>query len=289
MKKTYLLFACFLSTTLFANEPDASNSFQFTKPQVEGYHKNSATQLEAIFAKLGSEFFVNAERILDIGCGDGKITAVLAKQMPQSSIVGCDVSHSMIAFAKKQYGSSEYPNLNFIEKNACKLGFKEEFDRVVSFNCLHWINDQKAALNAIFTCLKPGGKACLIASTRTVEDDLQFCCSKLVTSEKWNFYFQDYPKVHSFHTEEEYQQILTNSGFSIDNIQQNIREVVFENRQSFEEWVSPVLTPMHHLHEKNRKSFLNDLFAELKLRERVDESGKVHLHVSQIELLATRP
>lgn len=288
MTKKFLLLSCILPIIASARDADNS-SFQFDKEQVASYNKSSSYQMDGILEFLDSAFFSNAENVLDLGCGDGKITSYLAKKMPKSSIVGCDVSKSMIDFAKAHYASSELPNLRFIEKSACDLGYSNEFDRVVSFNSLHWIQDQQKALNGIYTSLKSGGKALLIAATKSKENDLLFCCGKLVSSEKWAPHFQNYPKFHSFHSEEEYRQLLQTAGFAIDKIQESIREVVFENRKSFENWISSVLTPMHHLQEMNRKPFLNDLFAEIVERGRVDESGKIHLHFSQIELLATKP
>ena len=49
------------------------------------------------------------ERILDIGCGDGKITAEVARHVPQGSVVGLDASAEMIDFADKQYSSDLQP------------------------------------------------------------------------------------------------------------------------------------------------------------------------------------
>ena len=288
MLKKMLLLSCTLPIIACAQTADIT-SFQFDKEQTASYNKSSSYQMEAILEFLGSAFFSNAEKVLDVGCGDGKITSYLARKMPKSSIIGCDVSKSMIDFARAHYSSSELPNLSFIEKSACDLGYSNEFDRVVSFSSLHWIQDQQKALNGIYASLKSGGKALLVATTKSKENDLLFCCGKLVSSEKWAPLFQDYPKFHSFHNEEEYRQLLQTAGFDIDKIQESIREVVFENRQSFESWVSPVLTPMNHLQEKDRKPFLDDLFAELEKRGRVEENGKVHLNFSQIEILATKP
>ena len=53
------------------------------------------------------------EHILDVGCGDGKITAELARAVPRGAVVGIDASEEMIAFARKNFPASEISNLKF--------------------------------------------------------------------------------------------------------------------------------------------------------------------------------
>ena len=48
-----------------------------------------------------------SERILDVGCGEGKITAEIASRVPRGLVVGVDPSHDMIGFAKKHFTLGE--------------------------------------------------------------------------------------------------------------------------------------------------------------------------------------
>lgn len=93
------------------------------------------------------------ETVLDIGCGDGKISSLIAEKA--GSVVGIDISPSMIEFAKKQYGSE---NLFFEVQDATNLPFKESFDSVVSFTTLQWIPNQEAVLQGIYQSLKKRGE-----------------------------------------------------------------------------------------------------------------------------------
>ncbi|PCI95272.1 hypothetical protein COB11_02625 [Candidatus Aerophobetes bacterium] len=49
------------------------------------------------------------ENILDIGCGNGQITATVSKFIQNGSILGIDLSSEMIEWAKRQYHPIEYP------------------------------------------------------------------------------------------------------------------------------------------------------------------------------------
>ena len=53
------------------------------------------------------------EKILDIGCGDGKITAKVARLVPRGSTVGLDNSREMISFAGANLPPVSWPNLKF--------------------------------------------------------------------------------------------------------------------------------------------------------------------------------
>ena len=91
-----------------------------------------------------------SERILDVGCGDGKITAQIASRASKGgSVVGVDPSRDMISFARSHFGPATLPNLRFEVADARRLPFKNEFDLMVSFNALHWVPEQQTALSSI--------------------------------------------------------------------------------------------------------------------------------------------
>src|SRR5574342_676587 len=142
-----LILAVLQVGTLFCHE--------FTEQQVLDYHIGTRDRLEDLDSLEEEGFFKEGTSLLDVGCGDGQVTARIAKRYPWIKVVGCDISKAMLAFASKTYPPSEYPNLSFVEKDACDLGYSEEFDRVISFGCLHCIKDQKLALKSIYHALKP--------------------------------------------------------------------------------------------------------------------------------------
>ncbi len=53
----------------------------------------------------------DSERILDVGCGDGKITAEIASRVPRGWVVGVDPSRDMIGFAQAHFSPATRPNL----------------------------------------------------------------------------------------------------------------------------------------------------------------------------------
>ncbi len=91
------------------------------------------------------------ERILDVGCGTGQLTAEIAKQGAQ--VVGLDSSATMIGQARQNY-----PGLTFALCDATHFHFEEPFDAVFSNAALHWVKQADAAAESIARALKSGGR-----------------------------------------------------------------------------------------------------------------------------------
>jgi trans-aconitate methyltransferase len=91
------------------------------------------------------------ERILDLGCGAGQLTAKIAER--GAIVQGLDSSHDMIAQAR-----ANYPELRFDAADARDFYVDEPVDAVFSNAVLHWVKPPEAAAVAIYAALKPGGR-----------------------------------------------------------------------------------------------------------------------------------
>jgi trans-aconitate methyltransferase len=91
------------------------------------------------------------ERILDVGCGTGQLTAEIARA--GADVTGVDQSAAMIAQARHNF-----PDLRFEVQDVCSLPYREEFDAVFSNAALHWVTRADDAAAAMAGALKPGGR-----------------------------------------------------------------------------------------------------------------------------------
>src|SRR5262245_26643470 len=132
-----------------------------TEWHASDYNRQSSLQQTMAEEQLRRLTLEGDERILDVGCGDGKITTEIAARVPRGSVLGVDPSRDMIAFASGRFGPPALANLRFEVADARRLPYRGEFDLVVSFNALHWVPEQDAALVSIRAALKPGGRALL--------------------------------------------------------------------------------------------------------------------------------
>src|SRR5277367_5236365 len=90
-----------------------------------------------------------SERILDLACGDGVLTAKIAAS--GAEVVAVDSSPSMVEAARAL-------GLDARVASGESLPFQAEFDAVFSNAALHWMRDQAAVLNGVQRALKPRGR-----------------------------------------------------------------------------------------------------------------------------------
>ena len=91
------------------------------------------------------------ERILDVGCGTGQLSAQIAAA--GAEVVGMDLSVEMVEAAHEQF-----PDLSFAVGDARDFSFAEPFDAVFSNAALHWVKSPEEVLACIVACLGPGGR-----------------------------------------------------------------------------------------------------------------------------------
>jgi trans-aconitate methyltransferase len=91
------------------------------------------------------------ERILDLGCGTGQLTAAIASQ--GAEVVGLDHSAEMIREAR-----GNFPAMRFEAGDGRTFTFDAPFDAVFSNAMLHWVKPAAAAVERIWHALRPGGR-----------------------------------------------------------------------------------------------------------------------------------
>lgn len=86
----------------------------------------------------------DSDLTLDIGCGSGDVTVEVLLKLTNGFVIGTDISTEMVKYAKLAH---KYPKLRFqqfdVVTKSIPLHFIGQFDHVVSFYCMHWIQDQR--------------------------------------------------------------------------------------------------------------------------------------------------
>lgn len=117
------------------------------------------------------------DSILDLGCGTGILTRMIADKFPHSRITGVDVSASYLELAKRN--SSQYKSIKYIHQDAEHLSLDEKFDCIVS----SYIPKYCDAKNLVGLCIKH-----LKQQGRIVLHDFTYPKNKAVSS-LWQSYF----------------------------------------------------------------------------------------------------
>ncbi|MCZ7382520.1 MAG: methyltransferase domain-containing protein [Candidatus Methanoperedens sp.] len=120
----------------------------------EGQFKNGLILIEKLGIKAGN-------KVLDIGCGTGRLTLHVAKMIgPGGRVVGIDPLVQRIEVARRKVRDAPLLNVSFEIGNSNDLYHFENdcFDIVYLNIVLHWIQEKEDAFAQIYRVLKPGGR-----------------------------------------------------------------------------------------------------------------------------------
>ena len=221
---------------------------------ISGLQKAMAEEVLALLDVEGSE------RILDVGCGDGKISAEVAARVPQGEVLGVDASQEMINFASTHFGPGLRPNLRFEVADARRLPFQEEFDLIVSFNALHWVPEQDAALRCIRSAMKSDGRAWLRLVPAGERKSLENVIEETRQSSRWFAYFREFRDPYLHLNPEQYRAMAERNGLRVLRIHTEAKAWDFKSRAAFFAFSSVGFVEWtRRLPEAERPAFINDV------------------------------
>jgi trans-aconitate 2-methyltransferase len=94
------------------------------------------------------------ERVLDAGCGTGRVTAALVERLPRGEVVAVDGSPSMVEAARDRLG----PAADVRAADLTELEFERPVDAILSTATFHWIADHDRLFARLYAALRPGGR-----------------------------------------------------------------------------------------------------------------------------------
>lgn len=266
--------------------PDPSPIFAW---DAADYHKNSPAQQKWALELIAKLDLSGDERVLDIGCGDGKVTAEIARRLGRGTVTGVDNSSEMIRFACDHYPQTEYRNLSFIKMDARALTFTEEFDVVFSNSALHWIMDHKPVLAGILQSLRPGGRMFIRMGGKGNAEQVFAFLDTLMNQPRWNRYFKDFFYAYNFFDAADYRQRLTEAGFQSVRAELLPGDMTFSSRDDFAAWIRTTWLPwMARLPAGERTDFINALIDKFLRAYPVGNDGLIHVHMVRLEAEAKK-
>ncbi|HUN61988.1 MAG TPA: methyltransferase domain-containing protein [Candidatus Sulfotelmatobacter sp.] len=200
-----------------------------TEWDAANYARRSSLQ-EAMAAEVLALLELNGnEHILDIGCGDGRVTTRIAQRLLTGSIVGIDASRQMIDLAL----THQARNVQFQVGNAASLPFHNEFDLVVSFNALHWLPNPNPPLQGIRAALKSNGRAQLRLVPDGERKSLETVLEETRKSERWASYYNGFRDPYLHVTPDQYAQAAERNGLRVQQLHTASKSWDFLSRRNF--------------------------------------------------------
>jgi trans-aconitate methyltransferase len=254
----------------------------------DDYKKSSSAQYSWAMALISELKLEGDERILDVGCGDGRVTAHLASLVPDGSVLGVDLSPEMVSFAADRH--DDQANLSFQVGDASRLHFSEQFDLVVSFACLHWIEDQLPVLRSVQQSLVPGGRFLMQCGGRGNAARILDLTGEIINSTTWKEYFTGFSFPYHFYGPEEYRSWLVQAGILPQRVELKAKDMVHKGQAGLEGIIRNTWLPYtQRLPVNLQVQFVREIAGRYLERYPLDEKGQAHVQMMRLEVLAEKP
>jgi len=230
-----------------------------------------------------------SETLLDLGCGDGKVTAEIAACLKSGRVLGIDSSDQMIALAADIFPVSAHPNLSFLKQDVRELSFFEEFDLVFSNAVLHWVLDHRPVLKGIYQALKPNGRVVAQMGGKGNAANVVAAAHEIIEKVEWNIFFNDFTFPYGFYSAEEYEPWLKNAGFTILDIKLKPITMVHETGEQFKGWFRTTWLPyIHRIPINLQEKFIHAVIGKYLETNLPDGAGKIHTKMQRLEFEALK-
>ena len=251
----------------------------------EDYARNSDAQLkwaQELWKKIDLSKY---KSILDMGCGDGKITANISATLPLSKSLGVDSSPEMIAYAVKKYPSTQYPNLAFSCVDARELNFDRKFDLIFSNAVLHWVDNHQAFLQGANLALQDGGRLIISCGGKGNAAQILEVFAELTASKPWNFYFNDFYNPYFFYGLQDYETWLKKYNFAIERLELVPKDMTHKGKEGFSGWIRTTWMPFTKCVPENKREDFIAQFVDLYLAKYpLDSQGLTHISMVRLEV-----
>ena len=253
-----------------------------------GYANYSESQKEWAIELIKKLKLQGNEHILDIGCGDGKVTKLISECVPDGKVIGIDSSKDMVEFASSKFPESKYNNLKFINMDATQIEFNKYFEVVFSNAALHWIKDHYPVLKGIYRALRPNGKVIVQMGGKGNANSVVEILHEMMEHNKWKEYFKDFSFPYGFYSPEEYKKWLIKAGFKVIRIELIKKDRIHNSIDEFKGWIRTQWLPYtSRIPESQREEYIDMVTNEFNRRYSCND-GKITVAMQRLEYEAIK-
>lgn len=275
------------STTTVPDMPETGGNCRW---DADEYVRHSSAQVEWAKELLGKLALSGAESVLDIGCGDGRITASIARHLHRGRAVGIDNSREMIDRAELTRKESGLANLSFSLVDALELGTAGEFDVAFSNATLHWIHDHATLLANVYRALRPGGRILFQMGGKGNAADVVAVVDEVRAHERWRAFLEGIAFPYFFPDADEYKALVESASFTARRAELIPKDMVQRGRTGLAGWFRTTWMPYTlRLPEGMREEFVSSVVDEFVARHGIDSDGGVHVRMARLEVEAVKP
>lgn len=258
------------------------------KWDAEDYRKSSSNQEKWAKELMNLLELQGYENVLDIGCGDGRITAEIAAKIPEGRILGIDNSKEMISLAQRTFPFEEYHNLKFQHMDARNIDFNNEFDRIFSNAALHWVKDHQPILRGMKKALKINGRIVLQMGGKGNAEEIIALLNEILLLEKWKNYFKDFEFPYGFFDAVEYEEMLERAGLKPIKVELIPKIMIHSSIEELEGWIRTTWLPYtQRLPKELQEEFIHEI-ASSYIQKKPSKSQSIEIKMVRLEVETER-
>lgn len=223
------------------------------------YHKFQAERSAPFFDLLALVEVRSNLKVVDLGCGTGELTRLLADSLPDSDVTGIDSSSQMLDAA--QASARTVPNIRFEQGDQSQL--TGEWDLIFSNAALHWSENHAELIPNLYRRLTPGGQIAVQVPSNHNHISHQVYRD---TANKEPFKtllkgFQRYAPVLSI---DEYARLFFECGAENIVVFEKVYLHILEDSDAVVEWISgTALVPYFERLGEYKEEFVNTIRAKM--------------------------
>jgi len=236
------------------------------------YAKASTHQQEwgtKLIAELGLQ---GGECVLDLGCGDGTLTAQIAELLPQGEVVGIDASQGMIAAALPK--TRKHLQFRLMDINELDL-LERRFDVVFSNATLHWVKNHRRLLEHVRRSLRAGGRVRFNFAGDGNCSHFFKVIREAMAVDGFSAHFGEFEWPWYMPPVEEYLALVESSGLHDARVWGENADRYFPDEEAMIRWVDqPSLVPfLAHVPDRDKLAFREFVVARM-LEETQQDDGR---------------
>ena len=255
----------------------------------EAYARASEAQLRWARELIGKLSLQGSESVLDIGCGDGKVTAEIARLLPRGETVGIDSSAEMVRKAQSAFPAARNPRLSFQLMDARALSFEAKFDVAFSNAALHWLKEHGPMLKGVARSLKPGGKVLFQMGGQGNGEEIFDVARRMISAPPWREFFSRFQFPWGFYAPREYEGWCRDAGLRVQRLELLPRDMVQQGTDGLASWVRTTWMPYtERVPEQRREDFIREAVDRYAASHPADSQGRITVRMVRLEVEATK-
>jgi trans-aconitate 2-methyltransferase len=222
-------------------------------------------------------------RVIDLGCGPGNSTALLAARWPEAALEGVDNSADMLTKAEKSGLRARWINADIAGWSAAT-----PYDVIYSNAAFHWVPDHEALLSRLVSCLTNGGTLAFQVP-RQFDAPCHAILVELAGEPRWRDRLKGARENFTIHSAEDYYLMLDADTARLD-IWETIYLQALDGDDAVFHWMSGTgARPyIQALHGENQTGFIAEYKHRLAAAYPMHASGKTLFPFRRLFVVATK-